>query len=46
MLVYQSFEDPTQWLDESEIFSNIENGVGIFGAYTDVMFNCNLVMPD
>ena len=46
MLVYQSFEDPTQWLDESEIFSNIENGVGIFGAYSDVMFNCNLSLPD
>lgn len=46
MLVYQSFDDPTQWLDESEIFSNIGNGVGIFGAYSDVMFNCNLSLPD
>lgn len=46
MLVYQSFDDPTQWLDESEIFSNINNGVGIFGAYSDVMYNCNLVLPD
>lgn len=46
MLVYEAFDDPTQWLDESEVFSNIENGVGIFGAYTDVMFNCNLVLPD
>lgn len=46
MLVYEAFDDPTQWLDESEVFSNIENGVGIFGAYSDVMFNCNLALPD
>ena len=35
MLVYESFDDPTQWLDESEIYSNIQNGIGIFGAYND-----------
>lgn len=46
MLVYESFDDPTQWLDESEIFSNIKNGVGIFGAYSDMVFNCNLSLPD
>ena len=46
MLVYSSFEDPTQWLDESEIYNNIENGVGIFGAYSDMLFNCNSNWPD
>lgn len=38
MLVYNSFNDPTQWLDESEIYSNINNGVGVFGAYNDRIF--------
>lgn len=35
MLVYESINDPSQWLDESEVYSNIENGLGIFGAYAD-----------
>lgn len=39
MLVYESFDDPSQWLDESEIYSNIQNGIGIFGAYSDILFN-------
>ncbi len=46
MLVYQSFDDPSQWLDESEIYSNIKNGVGIFGAYVDNLFNYNVHLPD
>lgn len=37
MLVYQSFDDPTQWLDESSIYTNINNGVGIFGAFIDTI---------
>lgn len=39
MLVYESFDDPTQWLDEKTIYTNIENGVGIFGAYNDYIFS-------
>lgn len=35
MLVYQSFDDPTQWFDENVVYSNINNGIGIFAAYTD-----------
>ena len=46
MLVYQSFDDPTQWLDESEIYTNIKNGVGIFGAYADNYLNYNVHLPD
>ena len=46
MLVYKSFNDPSQWLDESVIYSNIINGIGIFGAYNETKFNCNLGMPD
>lgn len=46
MLVYESFNDPTKWLDESRVYSNIHNGIGIFAAYFDLMFNCNLSMPD
>lgn len=46
MLVYEAFDDPGQWLDESEIYSNIVNGVGIFGAYSDLMFNCNDYLPE
>lgn len=46
MLVYQSFEDPTQWLDESEIYTNIKNGVGIFGAYVDHCLNYNIYLSD
>lgn len=44
--VYNAFDDPTQWLDESEVYTNINNGLGIFGAYHDLMFNCNESMPD
>lgn len=36
MLVYQSFDDPSQWFDENTVYSNIQNGLGIFGAYTDM----------
>lgn len=46
MLVYQSFDDPTQWLDENEIYTNIKNGLGIFGAYVDHHFNYNVNLPD
>lgn len=46
MQVYEAFDDPTQWLDESEIFSNIKNGIGIFGAYSDMVFNCNSTLLD
>lgn len=41
MLNYSSMDNPVQWLDESEIHSNINNGVGIFGAYSDQLFNIN-----
>lgn len=46
MLVYEAFDDPSQWLDENEIYTNVQNGIGIFGAYSDVLFNYNISMPD
>ncbi len=38
MLVYSSFDDPSSWFDENEVYSNIQNGLGIFGACQDVWF--------
>ncbi|MFA5647388.1 MAG: DUF4249 family protein [Bacteroidales bacterium] len=38
MLIYVDENDPGAWFDESVVYSNIENGVGIFGAYTDKVF--------
>jgi hypothetical protein len=35
MYVYLDENDPTIWYDESRIYSNIQNGVGIFAAYHD-----------
>ncbi|NOU60937.1 DUF4249 family protein [Marinifilum caeruleilacunae] len=35
ILVYEASEDPSQWFDENEVYSNIENGLGIFAAYSD-----------
>lgn len=35
MDVYTDKYDPGQWFDESRIYSNIENGLGIFAAYAD-----------
>lgn len=46
MLVYKNFEDPTTIFDETEIFSNIENGVGIFGACYERVINCNNLLPE
>jgi hypothetical protein len=31
-------DDPAIWFDESTVYSNIENGIGIFGAYSDLFF--------
>lgn len=38
MLIYEDEDDPGTWFDESVVYSNIENGIGIFGAYTDKVF--------
>lgn len=46
MYVYQAFEDPTQRFDETVVYSNIHNGLGIFGAYSDELVNCNVSLPD
>ncbi|OJU51260.1 MAG: hypothetical protein BGN96_08105 [Bacteroidales bacterium 45-6] len=39
--LYSSEDDPIQWFDETVVYSNISNGVGIFGAYSDVYFFYN-----
>jgi len=42
MIVYTTDEDdPEQWIDETQIYSNIVNGLGIFGAYNDIKLYCN-----
>ena len=38
MQVYKDETDPAQWFDENIVYSNIENGTGIFGAYVDKVF--------
>jgi hypothetical protein len=38
MLQYADEDDPIQWFDENVVYSNIKNGTGIFGAYTDQVF--------
>ena len=35
MHAHFSFEDPTSWLEEVDTYSNIEGGLGIFGAWAD-----------
>lgn len=42
MLIYQAFDDPSQWFDESVVYSNITNGLGIFGACSDMIFKYKL----
>ncbi len=41
MMVYDTFDDPTQWFDENEVYTNITNGLGIFGAYSDRIIQCH-----
>lgn len=38
MKIREVEDDPVIWFDESKVYSNIENGIGIFGAYTDHYF--------
>ena len=38
-LAYQAVpSDPTAWFDEDGVYSNIEGGLGVFGAYSDQAF--------
>ena len=41
---YEDPDDPARWFDETVIFSNIENGLGIFAAYwqQDFYYNNNV----
>lgn len=41
MNLYRDEDDPIQWFDEQTIYSNIENGVGIFAAYYETTFRFN-----
>ena len=38
---YEDPDDPARWFDETVIFSNIENGLGIFAAYWQQAFYYN-----
>lgn len=44
MMVYHVFDDPTQRFDENEIFTNINNGLGIFAACSDRIIQCHYSM--
>jgi len=35
MNIYQDKDDPVHMFDESRVYSNIQNGTGIFGAYSE-----------
>lgn len=41
MLMRKDEDDPGTWFDETKVYSNINNGTGIFAAYTDQYFNYN-----
>lgn len=46
MMVYLAFDDPTQWFDENEIYTNINNGLGIFAAYNDWVIQCHYAQDE
>ncbi|MDR3219719.1 MAG: DUF4249 domain-containing protein [Dysgonamonadaceae bacterium] len=35
LIAYEDEDDPIQWFNEDRVYSNIENGLGIFAAYSD-----------
>lgn len=39
-------EDPGIWFDKTEVYSNVSNGVGIFGAYNEKFYNYNVNIDD
>ena len=41
MLVHDDDGDPESWFDETIVYSNINNGKGIFGAYNQIVFYRN-----
>ena len=41
MMRFMKNDDPTTWLDETSVYNNINNGIGIFGAYYDIVMYCN-----
>jgi hypothetical protein len=41
ILMRRDETDPGIWFDETKVFSNINNGTGIFAAYYDQYFNYN-----
>lgn len=34
-------DDPLIWFDQTNVYSNVSNGVGIFGAYNEKFFIYN-----
>lgn len=42
MLTHSAFDDNFRSFDEQPIYTNIENGLGIFGAYVDTMIDYNI----
>ncbi len=46
MMVYDTFDDPSSWFDEDEIYTNIDNGLGIFAAYSDCIVQCHYILDN
>lgn len=46
MFFYEAEDDPAQWFDENTIYSNIENGLGIFGAYSKISFYNRIIQTN
>ncbi|MFV0265536.1 MAG: hypothetical protein ACK5HT_00210, partial [Draconibacterium sp.] len=46
MMVYSVFDDPSSWFDENEIYTNINNGLGIFAAYSDHIVQCHYALDN
>lgn len=44
LVFYESEDDPARWFDETVIYTNITNGVGIFAAYWQQSFYYNNIM--
>jgi hypothetical protein len=46
MIVHEAFDDPTRWFDENEIYTNITNGLGVFGAYSERIMQCHYFLDN
>lgn len=45
MLFYESEGDPSAWFEQTVVYSNIEHGLGIFGAYYQTAYYYHEALP-